>query len=286
MSLADEAEGETTLPPVTLKVEDLKPTYNVQTPLSSFVYFNYFVHKITPGEVISQLSEIARDAFYDVIEKLNNQYTEYRRVINREIESLPWKPRVVTYHELYTKVKKQYGEIVNDRLKEILVKYNGKEDLRVVGRLLVEELLKLDSDHTPVIVLFFCAPYVPHNYAKGINADEQIWLNKLDSLLKKIGGESNETFQVKKFFPSLTDSSYLSMDDSEQDIEDLRCNFPGMNTLYSIPVKTIKGLNIPAINLGVWGKDAHKWTERVYKPYSFQTLPELTMKFVLNLLDN
>lgn len=284
MSLADEAEGETTLPPVTLKLEDLKPTYNVQTPFSSFVYFNYFVHKIKPSEVISQLLGIAFDAFKDVIDSLNDQYKEYCRVLNREIEPLPWKPRVITYQELYAKVLKDSGEIVNERLQEILDK-NKRGDLRVASRMLVDELLKMDSDQTPVIVVFFSAPYVPHNYAKDTNEKDQKWLKQLDSLVQEIGEKNKESFQIKKFFPSLTDSSYLSMDDSDEDIQDLKSNFPGMDVLYPVPVKTIKSLNIPAINLGVWGKDAHKWTERVYKPFSFQILPELTMRFTLSLLE-
>jgi len=30
--------------------------------------------------------------------------------------------------------------------------------------------------------------------------------------------------------------------------------------------------------MGVYGKDGHKWTERVYKPYSFGVLPKLIQK--------
>ena len=37
----------------------------------------------------------------------------------------------------------------------------------------------------------------------------------------------------------------------------------------------MKKLNIPAVNFGCWGKDAHRWTERVHVPYSFEVLPRL-----------
>jgi len=36
----------------------------------------------------------------------------------------------------------------------------------------------------------------------------------------------------------------------------------------------IQKTDIPALTFGVYGKDAHCWTERVYKPYSFGILPE------------
>lgn len=42
----------------------------------------------------------------------------------------------------------------------------------------------------------------------------------------------------------------------------------------------IKKLNISAINYGCYGKDAHKWSERIYKPYSFGVLPKLIIKTV------
>ena len=51
--------------------------------------------------------------------------------------------------------------------------------------------------------------------------------------------------------------------------------------LYNVPLDKIKKLNIPAINYGCFGKDAHKWTERVYMPYSFNVLPKL----ILNTID-
>ncbi len=44
--LSDEAHGEMTVPPVSLKQADLKPSYTVQTALSTFVYYNFLS---TPG---------------------------------------------------------------------------------------------------------------------------------------------------------------------------------------------------------------------------------------------
>ena len=80
------------------------------------------------------------------------------------------------------------------------------------------------------------------------------------------------------FFPSLSDSSYLSLDDSMESIATLKQNFPQMQQLYPLPLEQIKKLNIKAVNFGVYGKDAHKSTERLQIPYSFGVLPNLIMK--------
>ena len=81
-----------------------------------------------------------------------------------------------------------------------------------------------------------------------------------------------------KFFPSLTDSSYLKIDDDEESLNRLMRNFPEYRKLYNVPFERIKGLNIPGINYGCFGKDAHKWTESVYMPYSFDILPKLILE--------
>ncbi|MFD1706166.1 M20/M25/M40 family metallo-hydrolase [Siminovitchia sediminis] len=283
--LADEAEGEVTQPPVTLKQKDLKPTYNVQTPISSFVYFNYYVHQITPDKILDQLQGIAREAFDDVIETLNTQYNRHCERSGMQYKQLSWKTRVVTYEELYNKVFDLHGEKVNERLNRILDQHAKELDPREVGRLMVEELLLLDNDQSPVIVLFFATPYVPRNFVKGKSKKEQDLLEKLNALIQETEAETGDTFAVHKFFPSLTDSSYLCLDDTDEEVKVLKSNFPGMDTLYPVPIEKIRKLNIPAMNFGTWGKDAHKKTERVYKPYTFGVLPSLLKNYCLKVLN-
>ncbi|HBG55439.1 MAG TPA: hypothetical protein DEB16_01840 [Ruminococcaceae bacterium] len=81
-----------------------------------------------------------------------------------------------------------------------------------------------------------------------------------------------------RFFPSLSDSSYLKIDDDSASLEALIQNFPEYGTVYPLPLRQIKRLNIPALDYGCFGKDAHKWTERVYAPYSFGVLPRFLIE--------
>lgn len=283
--LADEAEGEVTQSPVTLKQKDLKPTYNVQTPISSFLYFNYYVHQITPDRVLDQLSRIAENSFDDVINKLNSEYRKHCERSGVEFKQLPWKRRVMTYSALFEKVYGLHGEEVNKRLGGILDQHAAHMDPREVGRLMVEELLLLDDDQSPVIVLFFATPYVPRNFVKGQTEKEKDLLEKLHSLIRETASETGDTFAIHKFFPSLTDSSYLCLDDTDTEIEILKKNYPGMDSLYPVPIEKIRKLNVPALNFGTWGKDAHKKTERVYKPYTFGVLPSLIKNYCLKVLN-
>ena len=118
---------------------------------------------------------------------------------------------------------------------------------------------------------------------KEVEAERKL-KDEISSIVKNFGEEENEIYEIKQFFPSLTDSSYIKSDDDEKSIETLIKNFPEYNMLYPVPLKKIKALDIPALNYGCYGKDAHKWTERVYKPYSFEVLPKLILKTVEHYL--
>ncbi|HHU68958.1 MAG TPA: hypothetical protein GXZ31_01500 [Thermoanaerobacterales bacterium] len=49
-------------------------------------------------------------------------------------------------------------------------------------------------------------------------------------------------------------------------------------------IEDIRELNLPVVNIGPYGKDAHKYTERVYMPYSFETVPRITYESIISLL--
>lgn len=286
VELADEYNGEFSQPPVTLKMKDLKPTYNVQTPIASFVYFNYYVHQITPDKIMEQLKAIALESFNATVKKMNDNYALYCEKTNHTYSEIDWQPRVMIYEELYEHVKSLKGDIVDERLNDVLENSSDAMDPREVGRLMVEVLLELDTDQSPVIILFYATPYVPRNYLSGADENGPELLTKLNSTLDEIAEETDNTFVVNKFFPSLTDSSYLSLEDTDEEIHYLKNNFPGMDTLYPVSIDTIRRLDIPALNFGSWGKDAHKMTERVYKPYTFKTLPTLIYNFCKKVLND
>lgn len=84
----------------------------------------------------------------------------------------------------------------------------------------------------------------------------------------------------------MADGSFLSIHETDDELKPLLQNFPKWEQLYPLPYETIRKLNIPSINMGVYGKDGHKWTERVYKPYSFGVLPLLIRKTTIQLFND
>lgn len=75
--MAENIEGELVLPPTCLYQRDNKEAYNVQTAVSSYVYFNYFIYEKTAKEVMDQLTAVADEACKETEQKLSDYYDEY-----------------------------------------------------------------------------------------------------------------------------------------------------------------------------------------------------------------
>lgn len=123
-------------------------------------------------------------------------------------------------------------------------------DKREVGFQLIDYLeAKIQSDEAKVVV-FLAPPFCPHNY---MDSDSEV-----DQALEQMMTEfPEENFIKRRFFPFLSDSSYLVMRETTEDINKLKANFPLMDSISPLPVDTIRTLDIPADGLGVYGIGAH-----------------------------
>ena len=55
-------------------MQDLKPRYNVQTPHTAAVYFNYFVHNRQLPEIMALLKNAANTALENVMRAADERY--------------------------------------------------------------------------------------------------------------------------------------------------------------------------------------------------------------------
>lgn len=280
----DEAEGEVTVPPITLRQQDLKPEYSVQTAKTSHLYFNYGTHVSTPDEVMAKVIEGADLAFQKVIDSLNVEYKKYCDSNKFPYEKLPWKSRVMSYDELYKKVKEERGEevdkLIEDLNKELIDDPNV--DDREFALKIVEGVHNMWSDKDPVVVVFFSPPYYPHIYVEGKSKLEEKLLNTVKETVENT--DSKYDIKVKKFYPYISDLSYAAAPREEEAIESLKNNMPGFGVKYKLPIEDLQELNLPVLNIGPFGKDAHKFTERLEKDYSFNVAPKIVYNTIINLL--
>lgn len=282
INLAENIEGELVLPPSCLYQRDNKEAYNVQTAVSSHLYFNYFIYERTAKEVMSQLIGLSIEACEKVEKKLSDYYELFVQRTNLPKRNLSWKVDVVSLED-YLEELDQKGINAQAYIERAFEQYAHLE-LRTRCFKVIEELQKLDPHQSPRVIVFFAPPYLPHNHLKKDESRDQQLLYPLQAAVEKVGKQTGETFQFKKFFPYLADGSFLSLHETDKEIDAFTRNFPGWGIAGAIPFREIRELNIPSINIGVYGKDGHKWTERVYKPYSFGVLPKLIQETTVQML--
>lgn len=284
MQYADEAEGEVTVPPISLRQQDLKPEYSVQTARSSYLYFNFGTHSSTPDELMEKVKNGTSLAFQTVVDNLNQEYEEYCNLNKYPYKRLPWTPRVMSYDELYNKVKAEKGQEVDDLIERMNKDLLADEDVddRVFALKMVEAVHNMWSDKEPVVVVYFSPPYYPHIYVKGETELEKKLLDTVNSVVENT--ESKYDIQMKKFYPYISDLSYGAAPREENAVESLKNNMPGFGLKYKLPIEDMQSLNLPVVNIGPFGKDAHKFTERLQKDYSFNVAPKLVYDTIMNLL--
>lgn len=281
----NEYDEEYTLPPSVLKMKDLKKHYNVQTSYSSFVYFNYFIHNETIDETIEKLKNVAKIAFENVLSIINKRYEKYCNITAMNYSKIHYDVEILDYDNLFKLAEEAYSGDLQEYIDDIRENSIARDmDKREIPLEIVKNLMVIAGIQKPTIVIFFAAPYCPHNTLKDEMKLEKEIYDDVFSIAKKLGLEEKENYKMMRFFPSLSDSSYLKVDDDNNSIDKLISNFPEYKNLYDVPIMDIKKLNIPAINYGCFGKDAHKWTERVYMPYSFEVLPKLIIKTIEHYL--
>ena len=280
----DEAMGQVTLPPITLKQRDLKPEYSVQIAKTATLFFNYATHKSTPDEVMSKMIVEAKDAMQDVIDYLNTQYEHFCELSKIQYKKLPWVTNVMSYEDLYAEVKKELGDkldkIISDYEKEILD--DKLLDERDFALKLVEKVHSLWSNRDPVVITYLSPPYYPHIFVEGKNDKELNVLNAVRNAVNDTKTDYNLVY--KNFFSYIADISFAAAPSAPGAIDYIKNNMPGFGSKYIMPIDEMAKLNIPVLDIGPFGKDAHKFTERLEKGYSFSVAPELVYRTILNLL--
>ena len=104
--------------------------------------------------------------------------------------------------------------------------------------------------------------------------------------MKKIieNTDSKNYIKVKKFYPYISDLSYAAAPREKKAIESLKNNMPGFGIKYKLPIEDMQKLSLPVLNIGPFGKDDHKFTERLEKDYSFNVAPKIVYNTIINLL--
>jgi arginine utilization protein RocB len=284
--LCNEAFGELTVPPVSLKQTDLKPSYTVQTALSAYVYYNFFIHSWSPKDVLEKLKEQANIAFEKALKTFDERFKQYSSMSGEPYVEHPWCPRVYSYEEMEEMLVGEHGDAFvshMNQFKEALLQ-DKELDTRMFAARVVEEAWKWMKDKNPAIIVFYSSLYSPRIELSGKNDKEQALLDALNQAVETVQPLYPHPIVTRNFFPYISDMSFVALSDDEEGIQAVSKNNPGWGTKHYVEYQDIRELNVPVINIGPYGVDAHKKLERMEMTYSLEIVPNLTNTVIRQLL--
>jgi arginine utilization protein RocB len=290
LELSDFIENEASPPPTWLYFKERKYQYDVSLPPSAGGCLSILTLNREPADLLESIRGICMDAFSSLISDMNEKYKIFRERMNKPFKPLPWKAKVVTFKELYDEAYLQYGETFKEKYDEVLQDIKGKVQAGDISMIesnfyLVEAVYDFINDLSPRVVIGLAPPYYPNVANMYIDNISDKAKNLSNDIMEYSSKHFNQLYSREYFFTGISDLSYTSIKHSKVISETLKGSMPLFGSLYSIPIEDIESISMPCINIGPWGKEYHKLTERVLKEDLFHRSPELIHYAISTLLD-
>lgn len=264
--------GETTPLPVTIQQNDLKMEYSAQTSYRATALYNVFVMKRTAAEVMELFKQVANEAADDC-------NANYQRICSREGVDPVGEIRVLKYEELLKHAVDKFGsdyvETVKTTVRDHMEWDDREKSFRIVDTLMIQ-----CQELAPAMVLLYAPPYYP-----AVNSSEDPLVEECVEFVKQFGtSEFNLSIERIHYFNGISDLSYVNYEDNAGGWQVFEANTPVWGDTYSIPFAGMRELKAPVLNVGPFGKDAHKKTERLHIQSAFVELPKLLENMVQTVL--
>ena len=295
MDFSDRVEtGEDTAecspPPTWIYSKDSKEVYDVSMPLNGYGCVSILSLTSSPGEILARLRKICEESFDKIIKEMNESYRDFLVKSKREPKELPWKVKVSDFDELLREAIKDYGpdftKLYQDKKRELLSEFNqAKRSIIKCNYELVNFVYDYVKDVSPRVVYGLVPPYYPCvsnlEYEK-----EDIKIAGLYPLLKEYASSNyNQDYVKEYFFSGISDLSYTDMHNPQEIRKALSSSMALFGDFYNIPLEEISQISMPCINIGPWGKDFHKLSERVLTEDVYERTPRLIDAAIKYMLD-
>ncbi|PKK88272.1 MAG: hypothetical protein CVV64_19575 [Candidatus Wallbacteria bacterium HGW-Wallbacteria-1] len=278
VKLCDRVGHNATPPPVWVNLKDRKKAYDASIPEAATGYFNWLTFTRTPVEIMAEMNSISQKAMQQTLERFHDSYKAYCKLTGDEPEEITFEPRVLDYRTLHQEALLKGGADFIRKFEEFTAEID--ELLKSNAITLPEasiRLLEFTADAAdlegPAVVTAISGPYYPH-------VSNALW-HKGDpfDMARKVNEISMKNYGVEylsvPYFMGISDLSYLSWTGNDEDITAIRENSPGWDSIYRIPFNALQSLKMPVVNIGPWGKDLHKPTERVFRKDVYERIPEI-----------
>ena len=245
-----------------------------------FAFYSYLTSTRQPGEILSELKAVAREALEASIGQYRKNAGEFIARGGFLSGIREWEPAVLTFAELNRLAREVLGEDYERFVAAALEAAPPGTDERDLAARLVGAMVDRCGPAAPVVVVGFLPPWYPHRANLGANPGERVVEGAALEAVREMKGRFGLDLEVRPFFEGVSDLSYCGFQGDDREMEVFAGNMPGWGRPYRLPVEALAGLDIPILNLGAVAKDSHKCTERVHLPYMLEVYPEI-LRFVV-----
>lgn len=264
----EEVYGEVTPLPVTLHQKDMRESYSTQTPFMTSALYNVFTMKQNAADVMNQFEAVAAAAAQEI-----NDW--YENVCQMEGAQPVGTVQVLRYEELFSYAEQKLGTETVDAIKQECLEVEGQDD-REKALQIGKAMLTRCPELAPAIVLMYTPPYYP-----AVNSSEDALIQSCIEAVQSVGKEQFDLkVELGHYFNGISDLSYVNYQGDERGWGAYEANSPVWNRTYSIPFSDMEKLQAPVLNVGPFGKDAHKRTERLHIRSAFVETPVLVEQVI------
>lgn len=265
-------------PPTVLGLKDLKPAYDVTIPSRVWAFWNVLMHERKTPDVIVTFGKIASSAMRRAGERMQDRASR----MGGPMPSTAWQEIPVLSYQALRERATAASDLFEPEFSALGARLAACHDLDLPtrSRELVDFVWKRSGVEGPVIVL--CIGSMPYpaivwpERASGTKA-------AIDAAVEEVSAAHGETIAKHPFFPAIADMSFVAPVDRDE-LTAIAANTPLWGSSIVLPERGAWSLGVPAINVGPWGRDYHRWLERTHEVYTFRTLPDLVAAIARNVL--
>ena len=288
MDLADAYAGECAPGPTWLYLKDSKISYDVSMPLNMYGCLSVLTLIQSPQELLGKVKVVCEDAFDKAIARAQRSYEIFLKNTGREPEQLPWKTNVKTFGDLYRQISAQDASFEADYkafdagLQEQFLA--GKLSIIDYNYKLLDFMMDRRAGSEPTIVYGLVPPYYPAVSNFEYEKQGGIASTLVDTLTKFSVENFGLDYEKEYFYTGISDLSYAQMKDAKDVRAALEDSTPLFGGVYDVPLEAIEAISMPVMNIGPWGKDFHKMTERVLIEDELVRTPAILHKAICEVL--
>lgn len=266
--LSDHALGERSPLPSWSYLRDLKDQYDVSTVLHAAGYFSVLHLKKTPQELLQRIKELSQEAvdqFYVKYLSLQDQAGQDHVIAQ---------PRVISYQELLDRCQKKEGflnfqEQCEQRAYQDFLSGVSYQTIAIQQ---IQSFLEFLSEKNPLVVIGFAPPYYPSMNCRSL-PNTSLKIDNLIDDYRYYLASRGLSLKVEEYFMGICDTSYCALERELESYQVVLDSLASPSQVYELDLANIAQIQVPAVNLGPWGKELHQRGERVFREDLLDTIP-------------